>query len=476
MKSKSSFHALLATILALSPFAHAQGPSTQANDDLIITSVTRGPILLNNILGNDTDPENDPLTITNVSNPQFGKIEVRRGATVTVVYTPSRLFQGTDSFVYRINDRPNGLGNSSTATVTIRNPFLLGRGIYASSVSGEGGSHDVSGYISATVTGGGDFTAVFRFAGASYRFRGRFDLGGNFSGEIARPGLPPLQIALLYAINGDTRQISGTVSFGAENVQFSAPKIPWSYFAPAPGTGRFTIVLPPPDAAATTPQGNGFAAMNVSRSGSISVTGRTGDNRSFTSFTYVTPDGGDKPVYGIIRGAGTLFGNLSSEGREVRAVRLPGLTGSLRWFAPRNPKRPEFPFGFDLTVEARGSAYFEPPAGNTVIRVPKTLTTNGFFTAKFGNLPAPRTERATLGNRPIAGPYSVSFDNSKRLAAKLSISPRTGTFTGSFYDTRSRRTFRMSGVFVQSENKALGLFKAPRKTGQVELVPDVLTD
>jgi hypothetical protein len=197
MKTKSSFRAFCAMILALSPFANAQGPVTTANDDTVITSVTRGPILLNNLLANDTDPENDPLTITNVSNPQFGKVEIRRGATVTVVYTPGRLFQGTDSFVYRINDRPNGLGTSSSATVVIRNPFLLGRGIYATRVSGEGGSHDVSGYLSASVTGGGDFTAVFRFAGAAYRFRGRFDLNGNFSGEITRPGLPPLQLELL---------------------------------------------------------------------------------------------------------------------------------------------------------------------------------------------------------------------------------------------------------------------------------------
>jgi hypothetical protein len=173
---------------------------------------------------------------------------------------------------------------------------------------------------------------------------------------------------------------------------------------------------------------------------------------------------------------GTIQGDISSPSEAARVVANSSLTGSLRWFAIRDLKRSEFPLGFDLTVEARGTAYIEPRAGNSVLRVPKTLTTNGSFTALSGNLPAPRTERATLGNRPIAGPYAIAFDNSKRFAAKLNITPRTGLFTGSFYDTRSRLTFRMAGVFIQGENKALGLFKTPKKTGQVELVPDQDSD
>jgi Bacterial Ig domain len=474
MKIKSTIYTLCAVLLASSPFANAQGPSTQANNDLVITSVTRGPILLSNLLANDTDPENDPLTIINVSNPQFGKVEIRRGATTSVFYTPSRLFAGTDSFIYSINDRPNGLGNSSAATVTIRNPFLIGRGVYGSRVSGEGGAHDVSGYLTVTVTGGGDFTAVFRFAGAAYRFRGRFDLNGNFSGEIARPGLPPLQLALLFAISGETRQITGNISFGAENVPVVAPRIPWSFFVPTPNAGRYNFVLPPPDTAATTPQGNGFGLANISRSGSISFTGRTGDNRAFTSATHAHPDGVTMPLYGIVRTVGTIQGDITSGSEELTTLRNSLLTGSLRWFAVRNLKRPEFPLGFDLTVETRGAAYVEPRPGSSVLETPKAPPANGSFTALSGNLPAPRLERATLGNRPIAGPYAVAFDNSKRMAAKLNIAPRTGMFTGSFYDTRSRRTFSMAGVFVQGENKAFGLFKTPKKTGQVELVPDPL--
>ena len=476
MKMKSITSTFFASLMLFGPAALAQGPTTKANDDTFLTTIARGPVVISNLLENDTDPENDPLTIINVSQPQFGKIEIRRNGPVSVVYTPGRQFRGSDSFVYRINDRPNGLGNSSTATVTIRNPFLLGRGTYATPISGEGGGHDVSGYMNANVTGTGDFTCVFRFAGSSYRFKGRFDVNGNFSGQITRPGLPSLQLALQFATSGKNQEINGTVSFGAESVQFLAPLVAWSRSIPAPALGRFTFVLPPPNSAPTTPQGNGFAASKVGRNGSISTIGRTGDNRSFTSSTFLRPNGRTLPLYGIVRSVGTIQGELGSTGTVTRAVGPDSLTGSLRWFAVRNPRRQEFPNGFDVTVISRGSKYFEPRAGGSVLFVPAIPTSNGSFTAKSGTLLAPRTERATLGNRPIAGPYAVSFDDSKRLGAKLTITPRSGLFTGSFYDTRSRLTFRMSGVFVQGENKALGLFKTPRKTGQVELLPDALQD
>jgi outer membrane protein OmpA-like peptidoglycan-associated protein len=65
------------------------------------------------VLANDTDPENDPLTITGTSSPAHGTVSFSAGQ---VSYTPAAGYVGTDSFTYTITD---GFGGSDTAIVTI---------------------------------------------------------------------------------------------------------------------------------------------------------------------------------------------------------------------------------------------------------------------------------------------------------------------------------------------------------------------
>jgi len=65
------------------------------------------------VLANDTDPENDPLTITGTSPPAHGTVSFSAGQ---VSYTPAAGYVGTDSFTYTITD---GFGGTDTATVTI---------------------------------------------------------------------------------------------------------------------------------------------------------------------------------------------------------------------------------------------------------------------------------------------------------------------------------------------------------------------
>jgi hypothetical protein len=67
-----------------------------------------------NVLGNDSDPDNDPLTVTNLTQPANGSAAVNADQTVT--YTPDPEFFGTDSFTYTAND---GEIDSNTASVTV---------------------------------------------------------------------------------------------------------------------------------------------------------------------------------------------------------------------------------------------------------------------------------------------------------------------------------------------------------------------
>ena len=72
-----------------------------------------GEAITINVLSNDTDPENDTLTVTGNTQASNGTV-TRSGNTFT--YTPRSGFSGADSFSYTISD---GKGNSATGTVNI---------------------------------------------------------------------------------------------------------------------------------------------------------------------------------------------------------------------------------------------------------------------------------------------------------------------------------------------------------------------
>ncbi|WP_425100643.1 Ig-like domain-containing protein [Tropicibacter sp. S64] len=83
-----------------------------AIDDSASTYID-APVVID-VLGNDTDPESDPLTTTTATTPANGAVAVNPDGTIT--YTPNAGFTGTDSFDYTITD---GNGGTDTATVTV---------------------------------------------------------------------------------------------------------------------------------------------------------------------------------------------------------------------------------------------------------------------------------------------------------------------------------------------------------------------
>ncbi|MEL6791314.1 MAG: Ig-like domain-containing protein [Pseudomonadota bacterium] len=69
------------------------------------------------VVGDDTDPDGDPLTVTSTTQPENGTVVINPDGTLT--YTPEPNFQGTDTFTYTISD---GNGGTDTATVTVNVP------------------------------------------------------------------------------------------------------------------------------------------------------------------------------------------------------------------------------------------------------------------------------------------------------------------------------------------------------------------
>jgi hypothetical protein len=94
----------------------ANSPPTATNDNYNTTEDTAltVPDGSTDVLANDSDPNNDPLTAVKVSGPSNGTLTLRSNGSFT--YTPNAGFTGTDSFTYKAND---GVNDSNVATVNI---------------------------------------------------------------------------------------------------------------------------------------------------------------------------------------------------------------------------------------------------------------------------------------------------------------------------------------------------------------------
>jgi Ca2+-binding RTX toxin-like protein len=66
-----------------------------------------------NVLGNDTDPDGDDLTVTDATSPD-GEVTINADGTIT--FTPNENFNGTTTITYTVDD---GNGGTDTATVDV---------------------------------------------------------------------------------------------------------------------------------------------------------------------------------------------------------------------------------------------------------------------------------------------------------------------------------------------------------------------
>jgi hypothetical protein len=83
-----------------------------AANDAISVPAGSAPTTIN-VLANDSDPDNDTLSVTTVGTPANGSATIVAGG---ISYAPAAGFVGTDTFTYAISD---GNGGTAQAAVTV---------------------------------------------------------------------------------------------------------------------------------------------------------------------------------------------------------------------------------------------------------------------------------------------------------------------------------------------------------------------
>ena len=111
-------HTDTATI-SLTVVAVPNDPPVAVNDTAYTTTEdTPLTVAAPGVLGNDTDPDGDPLTAALVTGPTHGALTLN--PTGSFVYTPAASFAGTDTFTYTANDASLA-STPATVTVTVTN-------------------------------------------------------------------------------------------------------------------------------------------------------------------------------------------------------------------------------------------------------------------------------------------------------------------------------------------------------------------
>ena len=199
------------------------------------------------VLGNDSEPDGDPLTAVLVTGPSHGTLSLNVDGSFS--YTPAADFAGSDSFGYRASD---GSMNSNPVTVSIAVTAVNDAPTVTVTAGGTCGTDDHSGTITLTVGDKENATTTLTVSASS-----------------SNPALVPTG-NVVFAGSGDTRNLKVSAVNGRT------------------GTAIVTITV-------SDGQASGQIQVPVRQGGSGKdrITGWSGADLIFAQSNSDTPTGGD---------------------------------------------------------------------------------------------------------------------------------------------------------------------------------------
>jgi len=385
-------------------------------------------------------------------NFKGSSLMVGKSYTVTAVPGPGQVFAG---WTGDIVSSQNPLTFTMPSTLTLQanfnvNPFTALQGTYSGLFLGTNAVGPTnSGAVTLTLTPKGAYTGKLWLGGSSLSLMGAFNAAGLALETIGPSSLNPVALTLQLDLPAG-QQVAGTVQakgWGATLLAYRAAFNAQTNPAPS---GTYTMVVAG-DAYPSAPLGFSFGTAVVTTGGQVTFKGTLADGTAVLPTVSSLTASGLWPLYlSLYQGHGLMIGwvtvtPLTLEGQAINWVKAGGAGGSY------------YPGGFAYETYADGSKYVAPAAGHALLN-----WSNGVVSLGGGNLSANLTNTITVNAK---NQVQVTGANADKL--KLTLTPATGSFSGSFVPPGTTKPVSISGVVVTDLEWAGGFFLGTSQGGSV---------
>jgi len=316
--------------------------------------------------------------------------------------------------------------------------------------------HGASGFFNLVLRPNGTFSAKLQQGAKKSSFSGRFDLEGKATSSVKRSGTNNVTVELALALQG-AEQITGRVfdtnglweaTLISDRATFNARTAPATNYA-----GSYTLLVPGSTNTPAEPAGDGAGSFKIDAGGSVKFTGILADGSPMAQKVPLSKDGAWPfyvPLYG---GRGSALGWIL-----ITNSAQPDLGGLVSWSRPPGPKPKVHTNGFALDSMLVGSSY-RVPGTNTLFGL-----TNAVVVFRDGNLNASFTYDVALAPKAKA-----TDSGTNRL--KLTLTQKTGRFTGSVTPPGTKKAVPFKGANLQKQGYGGGYFLGTNQSGRVYFGP-----
>jgi|GEM_PF-1533050 len=460
-------------------------------------------------------------TVTETVELASVSVSVNGGQAVPATFSPSSgaaiqwslpgltLENGVNSFVVTAVDAAGNPPGKATKAFNYVNPGLAAAvGSYNALLVPTGMSdNDTAGLVSVKITATGAFTGKAMLGGVSKPFSGilrndgtaRFKAKTGFMDALALVngttslGSLSFTIDSAMGLNGILSSESGALAqfVGKVSPYTTKNPVPADLLnQPATGTpskGYYTVVFAskaqsPPVNTSTYPQGDGYAGLTLTKTGSIKLAGVLADGTKYTASGALRADGTVALFTSLYAKKGGLEGELTLADLADTDVSGTGLL----WLRPdqQGTRKPPIVYAAGwpagIRVDVMGTKYSKPASLDFGQGAADPALGNATLKFHGGTLAADATERVSIDPGPVhAGqvktirPVIGGIPTSSPVDYKFTLNATTGVFTGVFlyagagFADSSKAKF--GGILLnKGANKAgCGYFLSPPRPGDV---------
>jgi hypothetical protein len=286
-----------------------------------------------------------------------------------------------------------------------------------------------SGPLRLTLAGSGTFSGNLRLGPASYGFSGAFDLALQDDLSIPRSGKTPLLLHL--ELDPEAHAVVGTVTSEAGE---SCLWLPRALSGNTNGyAGTYSLAL----ADFSGLEGSAAAAVTVSSSGALQLSGTLPDGATLSQSVPLSEDGFWPLYVPLNNGQGMVLGWVNV-GTNLGA-------SFACWVRPPLATDRYYPQGFAAYGRVDLRRYKAPISGQSAVN-----WDYGMLELSQGNLLTPLDRSLSVTNNMVR-PLTGSISN-----LSLTISANNGLFSGSFLHPVTRQNTPFRGVILQSADFACG--------------------